>query len=164
MARAGNQKGKLLCLMELLLRETDAEHPMPLPEIQARLAEMGVRAERKSLYDDIRTLNEHGVVVEFQPKRGYAVVSRTYELAELKMLVDIISSANFLTEKKSRKLIRKLYGARVARSVTILYGGSMNENNAHDLLAQPDVDGGLIGGASLKPDQFVDIINAANHE
>ena len=63
MARAENQKGKLLCLMELLLRETDAEHPMPLAEIQARLAEMGVRAERKSLYDDIRTLNEHGVVV-----------------------------------------------------------------------------------------------------
>ena len=121
MARAGNQKGKLLCLMELLLRETDAEHPMPLPEIQARLAEMGVRAERKSLYDDIRTLNEHGVVVEFQPKRGYAVVSRTYELAELKMLVDIISSANFLTEKKSRKLIRKLYGETSRYGVLLVY-------------------------------------------
>lgn len=53
-----------------------------------------------------------------------------------------------------RTVIRKLYGARVARSVTILYGGSMNENNAHDLLAQPDVDGGLIGGASLVPKKF----------
>ena len=63
-----------------------------------------------------------------------------------------------------RTVIRKLYGARVARSVTILYGGSMNENNAHDLLAQPDVDGGLIGGAALKAGDFVEIINAANQD
>ena len=60
--------------------------------------------------------------------------------------------------------IRSLYGARVARSVTIQYGGSMNPKNAAELLAQPDIDGGLIGGAALKPDQFVDIINAANQE
>ena len=63
-----------------------------------------------------------------------------------------------------RAVIRKLYGARVARSVTIQYGGSMNPSNAFDLLAQPDVDGGLIGGASLKPEQFVEIIRAADQE
>ena len=63
-----------------------------------------------------------------------------------------------------RATIRALYGARVARSVTIQYGGSMNAANAAELLAQPDVDGGLIGGASLKPEQFVAIINAANQE
>ena len=61
-------------------------------------------------------------------------------------------------------MIRKLYGARVARSVTILYGGSMNAKNAAELLAQPDVDGGLIGGASLKPEDFNIIINAANQD
>ena len=63
-----------------------------------------------------------------------------------------------------RATIRGLYGARVARSVTIQYGGSMNPKNAAELLAQPDIDGGLIGGASLKPEQFVEIINAANQE
>jgi len=63
-----------------------------------------------------------------------------------------------------RATIRNLYGARVARSITIQYGGSMNPKNAAELLAQPDVDGGLIGGAALKPEQFVDIINAANQE
>ena len=63
-----------------------------------------------------------------------------------------------------RATIRVLYGARVARSVTIQYGGSMNPKNAQELLAQPDVDGGLIGGASLKPEQFVEIIHAANQE
>ena len=63
-----------------------------------------------------------------------------------------------------RAVIRKIYGARPARAVSILYGGSMNAKNAQELLAQPDIDGGLIGGASLKPEQFVEIINAANQE
>ena len=61
-----------------------------------------------------------------------------------------------------RAAIRGLYGARVARSVTIQYGGSMNPKNAAELLAQPDIDGGLIGGASLVPEKFVKIIEAAN--
>ena len=63
-----------------------------------------------------------------------------------------------------RATIRSLYGARIARSVTIQYGGSMNPQNAAELLSQPDIDGGLIGGASLKPDQFLEIINAANQD
>ncbi|MBR2895717.1 MAG: triose-phosphate isomerase [Oscillospiraceae bacterium] len=63
-----------------------------------------------------------------------------------------------------RAVIRGLYGARVARSITIQYGGSMNPSNAAELLAQGDVDGGLIGGAALKPEQFVEIINASNQD
>ena len=61
-----------------------------------------------------------------------------------------------------RAVVRKLYGARVARAVTIQYGGSMNAQNAAALLAQPDIDGGLIGGASLKIADFTAIVNAAN--
>ena len=63
-----------------------------------------------------------------------------------------------------RATIRSLYGARVARSITIQYGGSMNPKNAAELLAQPDIDGGRIGGAALKPEQFVEIVNAANQD
>lgn len=61
-----------------------------------------------------------------------------------------------------RTVIRKLFGAKIARAVSILYGGSMNEKNAYELLAQPDIDGGLIGGASLVPEKLVKIIEAAN--
>jgi len=61
-----------------------------------------------------------------------------------------------------RDCIREMYGARVARSVTIQYGGSMNASNAAELLSKPNVDGGLIGGASLKPLDFATIVNAAN--
>ena len=63
-----------------------------------------------------------------------------------------------------RTTIRHLYGARVARSVTVQYGGSMKPSNAAELLAQPDIDGGLIGGAALKPNDFVELINAANQD
>ena len=63
-----------------------------------------------------------------------------------------------------RSIIRSLYGARTARAVTVQYGGSMNAKNAAELLAQPDVDGGLIGGASLKVPDFLQIVNAANQE
>lgn len=60
-----------------------------------------------------------------------------------------------------RNCIREKYGAYVARGITILYGGSMNAKNASELLMQPDVDGGLIGGASLKAEDFCKIIQAA---
>ena len=63
-----------------------------------------------------------------------------------------------------RAVIRGIYGARPARAVSILYGGSMNAANAEELLAQPDIDGGLIGGASLKPVDFATIIAATNQE
>ena len=61
-----------------------------------------------------------------------------------------------------RTVVRKLYNSKNARATSILYGGSMNEKNAFELLAQPDIDGGLIGGASLVPEKFVQIIEAAN--
>lgn len=57
-----------------------------------------------------------------------------------------------------RAVIRGMFDARTARSVSILYGGSMNAKNCDELLAQPDIDGGLIGGASLKPQELARII------
>lgn len=63
-----------------------------------------------------------------------------------------------------RETLREKFGARAARAVSILYGGSMNANNAAELLSKPDVDGGLIGGASLKTEDFSKIIAAANND
>ena len=63
-----------------------------------------------------------------------------------------------------RAVIRGIYGARPARAISILYGGSMNAKNAAELLAQPDIDGGLIGGASLKPADFAAIVAASNQD
>ncbi len=59
-----------------------------------------------------------------------------------------------------RKLIANKYGAEAADATTILYGGSVKPANAKELFSQPDVDGGLVGGASLKADGFLEIINS----
>ncbi len=60
-----------------------------------------------------------------------------------------------------RKVVAGLYGNEVAEALTIQYGGSMNDGNAAELLAKVDVDGGLIGGASLVPEKFSKIVDAA---
>lgn len=60
-----------------------------------------------------------------------------------------------------RETIAALYGKDTAEAVRIQYGGSMNAGNAAELLAKPNIDGGLIGGASLKPDDFAVIVDAA---
>ena len=61
-----------------------------------------------------------------------------------------------------RSVVASLYGAEVAEATTVQYGGSMNAKNAAELLAMENIDGGLIGGASLKPDDFTVIVQAAD--
>lgn len=61
MAKSSNQKEKILFLMRLFQRETDPEHPLSRKELEERLADYGIQAERKSLYNDIETLNRFGL-------------------------------------------------------------------------------------------------------
>jgi triosephosphate isomerase len=59
-----------------------------------------------------------------------------------------------------RKLMESRYNSEVAAAVRIQYGGSVKPNNAKDLLTQPNIDGALVGGASLKAEDFLGIIKA----
>jgi len=110
MAKSPNQKLKLLYLMQLLTEKTDEAHPVTMDEIIAYLASNGVSAERKSLYDDIEALRRYGYDVEMTKSRpcGYYVGKREFELAELKLLVDSVLSSQFITERKTMQLIKKL--------------------------------------------------------
>lgn len=113
MPKSSNQKLKLVYLMKILLDRTDETHSITMPEIIDALAAYGVSAERKSLYSDIETLRLYGVdVIGVQEGRMYYyhVGNRQFELAELKLLVDSIQSAKFITEKKSETLIKKIEG------------------------------------------------------
>ncbi len=65
--------------------------------------------------------------------------------------------------KYIRDIVKKLYGENISDNIIIQYGGSMNPSNAEKLLSQDDIDGGLIGGASLKADDFTKIINIADN-
>lgn len=63
-----------------------------------------------------------------------------------------------------RRMISRQYNKRIGEAMTILYGGSVKASNAKEIFMQPDVDGGLVGGASLDPDEFVQIINSFQEE
>lgn len=64
--------------------------------------------------------------------------------------------------KNIRETLKSIYNSNIAENVTILYGGSVNENNADDLLNMPNIDGALVGGASLIADKFARIVNFNN--
>lgn len=64
------------------------------------------------------------------------------------------------THKAIRKVLAEMFGAEAAEEITIQYGGSMKADNAKDLLAQADIDGGLVGGASLEAESFAKIVKA----
>ena len=108
MAKGANQKKKLFCILELLKRESDELHPVSTERIIEYLAANDISAERKSIYDDMQVLQELSYDVISSGRKGYYLGAREFELAELKLLVDAVQSSKFLTEKKSRELIKKL--------------------------------------------------------
>ena len=112
MSRQEGQKAKLLVLKNILERKTDEDHPLSVPQLIWALEAEGIRAERKSIYNDIEALRASGVDVELSRGRGggYYLGSRTFELPELKLLVDAVQASQFITKDKSKKLIRKLEG------------------------------------------------------
>lgn len=132
------------------MRETDEFHPAPMSEILAHLAENGIQAERKSVYSDVRTLQDWGMDIVNLRSKGYVLASRDFELPELKLLVAAVQSSRFLTGRKSRELIGKLerpgsrYEASQLRRQVVVTGRvkTMNESiyynvdRIHDAIAK----------------------------
>ena len=113
MAKGSNQKLKIVYLIKILTEKTDEQHSITMNEIISELKAYGVNAERKSLYNDIENLRQYGLdIVGEQHDRTYYyyLVSRQFELAELKLLVDSVQSAKFITERKTNQLIKKIEG------------------------------------------------------
>ena len=110
MPKSANQKMKILHLLRMLLEETDESHHLSVNQLIDKLAACGISAERKTIYDDIETLRQFGidVIMEKTKSYGYYIADRDFELPELKLLVDAVQSSKFITEKKSRELIKKL--------------------------------------------------------
>lgn len=110
MARSSKQKMKILLVMRELLEKTDEQNPVSTEEFIRMLNQNGISAERKGIYDDIETLKDFGIDIEYRRDnpRGYYVASREFELPELKLLVDAVQCAKFITENKSKELIKKL--------------------------------------------------------
>ena len=128
MSKSQNQKLKLVYLLKILLENTDEENVMPMNKIISCLAQYGIVAERKSVYDDIECLRLIGYDIICQKGKniGYYIGEREFELAELKLLVDSVQSSKFITKKKTTQLIQKLesltskfYGKQLQRQVYV---------------------------------------------
>ena len=137
---AGNkQKLKLLYLIKIFTEDTDDQHALTLPQIVEKLGAYGISAERKTLYQDFELLRDFGFdIIGQQARRNfyYHMGNRRFELPELKLLVDSVQSAKFITDKKSNALIKKLegmvskYEARKLQRQVIISGRikAMNES------------------------------------
>ena len=110
MPKSDNQKLKLLYIRDYLERNSDEHHPVGAQELIDMLSRRGIACERKSIYSDIRALQDFGIDILNRRGRegGYYIASRNFERPELKLLIDAVQSSRFLTQKKSRELIKKL--------------------------------------------------------
>lgn len=109
-SKTAHQRLKILYLYKIFLEKTDEQHYITMPEIVQQLELYGIAAGRKALYEDIEALKAFGldIVAIKGNTSGYYVASRDFELPELKLLADAVSSSRFLTEKKSSELLKKI--------------------------------------------------------
>lgn len=106
-----DQKLRTLYLMDIMLQRTDEEHLMNASDLCRILdQEYGISTDRRTIYTEMEILGKYGLdIVQKKGKNpGYFVGSREFEMPELKLLVDAVQSSKFITEQKSRDLIRKL--------------------------------------------------------
>ena len=110
MPKHANQKAKLLHLYHILLRYTDEDHPLTVAQLIEKLALADIKAERKSVYDDLEALRQFGLDIQCRKGKtpGWFVGDRDFELPEVKLLMDAVQSSRFITQKKSDTLLRKL--------------------------------------------------------
>ena len=131
MAKGENQKLKILYLVQIFTRYTDDEHSLTMQQVIDKLEACGVNADRKTLYLDFAELEHYGIDI-ISEKIGrstyYHLGRRQFELAELKLLVDSVQAAKFITDTKSKVLIKKLetlastYEARQLQRQVVISG------------------------------------------
>lgn len=110
MPNRSSVKFKLLYLIDILKKCTDENNPLNANELCDMLDEKGISSERKSIYNDIEVLKQHGYDIEKTktPKAGYYLASREFEVPEIRLLMDAVQSATFISKKKTRIIIKKL--------------------------------------------------------
>ncbi len=129
MPRNAKQKIKLLVLYDILQKLTDEDNNLSTDEVIALLAEKGISTERKALIGDVKTLNDYGIEVMSYKKKSYYfyVAYRTFDVAELRILIDAVQSASFIPESKTVDFISKIaelagvHKAELLRKNTVCY-------------------------------------------
>ena len=124
-----SSKTKTLLILKYLNEYSDENNPLSATDLINLLAKEGFTCERKSIYADIKTLNKVGfdILSASSPKRGFFLTNRTFELPQVRLLIDAVTSAGFITPNKTRDLVAKLEGL-------------VSKNEAKELVSQVYVD------------------------
>ncbi len=143
--------------MQYLLQSSDEAHPLTIRDMSEELARHDIKAERKTLYDDLEALRQFGldIVVVRGKVTGYYIGSRDFELAELKLLVDSVQSSKFITEKKTLSLIKKIEGLASVYDAQLLQRQvyvrnrvkSMNESVYYNV---DEISGAITGDSAIR--------------
>ncbi|MBO4474547.1 MAG: WYL domain-containing protein [Clostridiales bacterium] len=112
MANVENARDRLLCVLNILMQETDAENGLTIGEITQKLRDYGYEPDRKTLYADFRSISDRFAYVEKSSGNvpRYYIAERSFEVEEIMVLTDAVESAGFMTQKKKEELIKKLKG------------------------------------------------------
>lgn len=116
---------KLLKLIDILRQETDELHPLKTSELCERLETFGISCERRTLYKYISLLENQGVEIlktRVGHEMGYYIIDRNFSVPELKIIIDAIQAANFITEKKTSELIAKVAALGGSHQAELLTG------------------------------------------
>ena len=126
MARDNFRKIKLLKLLEMLQQNTDEQHPMTTSSILESLSQMDIPCDRRTLTQDIATLNELDyeiMVTTVGHEKAYYVEDRNFSIPELKILIDAVHASSFITGKKSDELIGKIAALAGSHRAEVLKRG-----------------------------------------
>ncbi len=131
MSETTTRKLRVVKLLEILQQNTDMEHPIGTNELCSKLVALGIQTDRRTVAKDITVLNEQGYEV-MQTKLGkqnaYYIEDRSFSLPELKILIDAVQAASFITEKKSADLISKIAALGGSHQAEILTGNIVHFN------------------------------------
>ncbi|WP_303825916.1 YafY family protein [Ruminococcus flavefaciens] len=131
MSEITTKKLRVVKLLEILQQNTDMEHPIATNELCGKLAELGIIADRRTVAKDIAVLNEQGYEVmktKLGKQNAYYIEDRSFSLPELKILIDAVQAASFITEKKSTDLISKIAALGGSHQAEILTGNIVHFN------------------------------------
>ena len=105
----GMGKIRLLAILDLLKEFSDEEHPLSSTDLIQKLEEAGIPCDRKAIYRDIAALTEWGadIMITHSPKQGYFIATREFSIPEIRLLMDAVSTAPFITTKKTKELLHK---------------------------------------------------------
>ena len=129
---SGAIKLKMIKLWEILQHDSDSEHPLSTSELCQRLHSDGIPCNRKTIQPDVDVLNKYGFEVQTERRgkdRVYWVEDRTFDIPEIKILIDAIQAASFITKNKTEELVRKIAALAGSHRADVLTENIVRFNN-----------------------------------